>query len=154
MTGTLNRHSKLRGNNLEDPAEETFRGQRVFCSNRGRRPGCGRTIPLFLSSVIPRHTLTAPLLWLVLLRLLAGASLQSAAQALPMPAESLRGACRRLRRLLDAVRTALCRVTKPPGNSSHSLPLLQTIEHLQAVFAQSDCPLQEYQLRFQKPLMG
>ena len=72
---------------------------------------------LFLSGVLPRHTLNAPLLWRVLRGVLGGASLQSVAQGLPklpMALESLRGACRRLRRRLDAVRTVLCGAQAPP----------------------------------------
>ena len=62
-----------------------LRGQRVFCSNRGRRGGCGRTFSLFLAEVLPRHTFPASLLWQLLVRLLAGASLQAAAESLRLP---------------------------------------------------------------------
>lgn len=153
MTGTLNRHSKLHGNDLADPAGESFRGQRTFCSNRGQRGGCGRTVSIFLCNVLPRHTLTAALLWQVLRSLLRGMSLQSAAQALPLAVDTFRGACRRLRHRLDAVRTVLCGAQAPP-RSAHQLPLLQTLEHLQALFPQSACPLEDYQSRFQQPWMG
>lgn len=153
MTGALNRHSKLHGNDLADPAGKSFRGQRAFCSNRARRGGCGRTVSIFLHRVLPRHTLTAALFWQVLRAMLGGASLQSAAQALPLAVDTFRGACRRLRGRLDAVRTALCGAQRP-APSNQALPLRQTLEHLQAVFPHSAVPFEDYQSRFQLPLMG
>ena len=154
--GTLNRHSRLQGNALDDPAGQSLRGQRAYCSRRGRRGGCGRTVSLFLSGVLPRHTLNAPLLWRVLRGVLGGASLQSVAQGLPklpMALESLRGACRRLRRRLDAVRTVLCGAQAPPLSTRRE-PLHQTLEHLQAVFPHSTTVLEDYQCRFAQPFMG
>jgi len=155
-TGTLNAHSKLYGNNLDDPAGRSLRGQRALCSDRGRRGGCGRTVPFFLSGVLPRHTLNASLFWQVLQKLPGSSSLQSAVQGLPkssMALESFRGACRRLRRRLDALRTVLCGAQAPPP-SSQRVPLHQTLEHLQAVFPQSTCVLADYQYRFGQPFMG
>jgi hypothetical protein len=35
----------------------------VDCSNRGLRGGCGRTFAFFLADILPRHTLTAALVW-------------------------------------------------------------------------------------------
>jgi hypothetical protein len=32
------------------------RGQRAFCSDRGQRGGCGRTVSLFLAVMLPRHS--------------------------------------------------------------------------------------------------
>ena len=59
---------------------------------------------------------------------------------------------RRLRRGLARVRTQLCRVQAPPV-SPQSAPLLQTVAHLQAVFASDPCPTAAFQLRFQRPLL-
>ncbi len=41
-TGTLNRHGSLHGFDDESPQRKTLRARRIFCSNRGRRAGCGR----------------------------------------------------------------------------------------------------------------
>ena len=111
---------------------------------------------IFLCEVLPRHTLSAPLFWRVLKGMLGGASLQSVVQELPklpMALESFRGACRRLRRRLDALRTVLCGAQAPPP-SNQRLPLLQTLEHLQAVFPQSTNVLADYQYHFGQPFMG
>ena len=52
-----------------------------------------------------------------------------------------------------SVRTRLCREQPPPA-STQSDPLLQTVEHLQAVFPRSACPPAEFQLHFQHPFLG
>ena len=53
---TLNRHSKLYGNQVDGSQDGRIqRGQRVWCSNRGQRGGCGRSFSLFLAGVLPRH---------------------------------------------------------------------------------------------------
>lgn len=152
---TLNRHSILRGNDPAHARGQSVRGQRVFCSNRGRRGGCGRTFSLLLAEVLPRHTLSASLLWRWLMELLAGRSLKAAAEKLRLPfaLETVYRLQRGLRRQLHALRTRLCREHQPPA-SSHADPLLQTVQHLQAVFPRSGCPPAEFQLRFQRPLLG
>ncbi len=155
QTETLNRHSFLYGN---DPATKDgclCRGQRVFCSNRGQRGGCGRTFSIFFADILPRHTVSATLLWNLLGQLLAATSVKAAAPSLGLPfaLETLYHLLQRLRQRLDAVRSLLCRQQKPPA-SAQSDPLLQTAEHLQSVFAKSLCPLAGFQQLFQQPLLG
>src|ERR1017187_10691505 len=76
--GTLNRHSHSRGNDPAVADGQTIRGQRAFCSNRGQRGGCGRTFMLCLAEILPRHTLTASLVWQWLVKFLAGLFLKAA----------------------------------------------------------------------------
>ena len=132
-----------------------MRGQRVFCSNRGSRGGCGRTFSFFLAEILPRHTFTASWLWQWLIQWLAGTSLKAAVEKLRLPfaLESVYRLRRKLRQQLDRVRSLLCREQKPP-HSAQSDPVLQTAEHLRAVFARSDCPTATFQLHFQRPLLG
>lgn len=132
-----------------------MRGQRVFCSNRGQRGGCGRTFALFLADILPRHTVRASLLWQLLCRLLTGASLKAAAQSLRLPfaLETLYHLRRRLRRRLAEVRPLLWQQQKPP-TSDDADPLAQTVRHLAALFPSAACPLQEFQRFFARPLMG
>jgi hypothetical protein len=131
------------------------RGQRVFCSNRGRRGGCGRTFSFFLAEVLPRHTFTATLLWQWLLQWLATASLKAAVEKLRLPfaLETVYRLRRRLRQRLDKVRTRLCREQSPPAGAPPD-PLRQTVEHLRAVFPDSACPPVNFQLHFQQPFWG
>jgi hypothetical protein len=127
----------------------------VFCSNRGRRGGCGKTFSLVLAEVLPRHTVTAPLVWRWLLELLAGLSVKAAAETLRLPfaLETIYRLRRRLQRVSDPVRTRLCLEQSPPL-SRQVQPLLQTVEHLRAVFPASACPPADFQLHFQHPFLG
>lgn len=151
----MNRHSRLLGNDLHSPNDRCFRGQRVFCSNRGNRGGCGGTFAFFLAEVLPRHTFTASLLWQWLVKLLAALSLKAAADKmrLPFALETLYRLRRKLRQRLDSLRTRLCREQQPPP-SAQSDPWLQTAEHLQAVFPCVECPPAAFQLHFQRPFLG
>jgi len=127
----------------------------VWCSNRGQRGGCGRSFSIFLAQVLPRHSVTAPWLWKLLCRLMAGSSIKAAVEALapPFALESLYHLLQRLRRRLADLRSRLCREQKAP-DSSRSDPLLQTAEHIQIVFAGAPSAIESFQLRFQRPLMG
>jgi hypothetical protein len=126
----------------------------VFCSPRGRRGGCGRTFSLCFAGVLPRHTFTASLLWQLLIRWLAGASLKAAVEQLKLSfaLETVYRLRRCLRQRLDTIRTRLCREQKPPA-SSHADPLLQAVEHLREVFPRSECALSAFQLHFQRPFL-
>ena len=145
----------LRGNDLAVANGSLVRGQRVFCSDRGQRGGCGKTFSLFFAGVLPRHTFTASLLWALLRALLSGATVKGAAETLPLPfsLESAYGLVRRMRRQLTVVRSWLCREQPPPA-SSQTDPLLQTLEHLQTLFRSDACALAAYQRHFQQPLLG
>jgi hypothetical protein len=151
----LNRHSVLYGNDPFDCSQERARGQRVFCSNRGRRGGCGKTFSIFLADMLPHHTLTATLVWGWLAQRLAGLSAKAAAEkaGLPFALETVYQLGRKLRRTLARLRTLLCRGQAPPS-SAQTDPVLQTVEHLQIVFPRTECPPAAFQLGFQLPFLG
>jgi len=153
--GSLNRHSRSVGNDPLRASGQSFRGQRVFCSNRGQRGGCGRTFSLVLADVLPRHTFTASLLWRWLVAVLAGLSVKAAAEKLRLPfaLETVYRLRRGLRQCLASVRTRLCREQSPPA-SRQTNPLLQTVEHLRRVFSDSECPPAAFQLHFQRPFLN
>jgi hypothetical protein len=143
------------GNDPQAADGEVFRGQRVYCSNRGLRGGCGRTFALFLADILPRHTLRASLVWPWLVQVLAGLSRKAAAEKLRLPfaLETIYRLGRRLRRRVAVWRTRLYREASPSA-SMHADPLRQTLDHLQAVLAGSPCPPADFQLRFQMPFLG
>ena len=153
--GTLNRHSLLKGNDPLCPKGTTNRGQRAYCSTRNHRGGCGRTFAILFAWIMPRHTLTAPILWKCLTKWLTGSSIRSSwiAGGSPMILDSFYHLLQRLRRRMDAVRTALQTLAAAPASHSAD-PLLQTVEHLKRVFTPHACPPEGFQLRFQRPLMG
>lgn len=151
----MNRHSFLYGNDPADAGGERLRGQRIYCSNRGQRGGCGRTFSIFFSDILPRHSVTATLLWKLLCQLFSGCSLKAAAQsqALPFALETLYQLRQRLRLRLGLLRPLLCRKQAAPA-SSDADALLQTVRHFMALFPSTDCPLQEFQLSFARPVLG
>lgn len=108
---TLNRHSLLRGNDPDQPGAQSLRGQRVHCSDRGQRGGCGKTFALLLAEVFPRHTLSASRIWPWLVELLGGLSLKAASEKLRLPfaLESFYRLRRRLGGRLDDLRSRLSR---------------------------------------------
>lgn len=108
-----------------------------------------------LADILPRHTLKASLVWPWLVEVLAGLSVKAAVEklCLPFALETVYRLRRRLQRGLDQVRARLCRKLPPPV-SRQSRPLLQTVEHLRAVFPDSACPPADFQLHFQHPLLG
>jgi hypothetical protein len=110
---------------------------------------------VFLAGVLPRHSVGAPDLGRLLAGGLAGQSLRAAAGSLRLPwaLESLYHMRTRLRRGLAELRGWLCRRGPPPA-SAQTDPLLQTVEHLQQVFAGARCPVSEFQLVFQQPFLG
>jgi hypothetical protein len=74
------------------------RGQRVWCSDRGQRGGCGRSFSVFPAEVLPGGTVRAPALWAFLERLLAGCSIKAAFESLGL-AFALETFCHLLQRL-------------------------------------------------------
>jgi len=145
---SLIRHSILYGNGPPGSEDRVKRGQRVLCSNRDKRRGCGHTFPIFLSDVLPRHTVTATVLWTFIQALLAGLSLRAAAKKLPLALETFYGLRRKMRIKLDILRTRLLGSRSPP-HSKRSDPLLATFELLSTMFAGRSCPLAAFALRFQ-----
>jgi hypothetical protein len=107
---------------------------------------------LFLADILPRHTLTASLVWPWLVNLLAGLSLKAAVEKLRLPfaLETIYRLQRKLKQGLDSVRARLCRRQAPPP-STQTEPLLQTVEHLQTVFSGRPFPPADFQLEFQHP---
>lgn len=152
--GHLNRHGCLRGY-AQEGSERVVRGWRLFCSNRGRRRGCGHTHSILLAECLRRRTLRAGQLWQFLEGLQSGLSIKAAWEKL---ASTFSLECgyrimRALRRVQSRIRTLLCRIQEPPSSLREN-SLGQTIEHLRAVFAQARCPVAAFHLRFQQPLLA
>jgi len=152
---SLNRHSKLYGNDPGNASGQAERGQRVYCSNRGQRGGCGKTFSVFLADILPRHTVRARQVWSLCKELLGGGSIKGAVERLKLPfaLETFYHLLSRLRGRLDVLRAWLCRRQKEP-ESSQSDALLQTVEHFRSVFREAVCPASEFQVVFKQSLMG
>ena len=61
--GNLIRHGFLRGYDDKHQRERTVRAWRIFCSNRNRATGCGRTFSVWAANKVKRLFLTADSLW-------------------------------------------------------------------------------------------
>jgi hypothetical protein len=146
--GTLIRHGFLRGYDERDSQRKTIRARRVFCSNRHRRRGCGRTFSVWNAHKIRRLSLTAHAVWRFLQRAVAG----SIAAASRFVAD-----CRRSDRTWQRIwkrfdlgqsklRTALSACCPPPDQPAESRrPATQVLAHLQAAFPEADCPIADFQ---------
>ena len=81
-------------------AEPAQVGKRLCCSNRFGRTGCGRTVQLYLTKVIPRLHYSASVMFVFVSALLVGSSVVSAFQLATGRVEP-RHAWRWLRRLVQ-----------------------------------------------------
>ena len=61
--GTLIRHGYLRGYDEQHQRQKTVRAWRIFCNNRKRSNGCGRTFSVWVANKIRRLFLTTDGLW-------------------------------------------------------------------------------------------
>lgn len=149
--GNLNGHGFLRGYG-DRGSERVQRGWRIFCSNRHRRKGCGRTYSVLLANFLKRRTVTACRLWKFLDGILSGLSIKTAWEkiASPFSLECGYRLWKKFRSLQSQIRSLLCRKGDPKFSSSKN-PLLQTLEHLRDVFSSSSCPISAFQFHFQTP---
>lgn len=72
--GTINGHGFLRGYS-EDGVAGSLRGRRFYCSNRGRRPGCGRTFSVLMHQCLAGFLVRTPTLACFVLAVVAGGAL-------------------------------------------------------------------------------
>lgn len=147
--GTLIRHGYLRGYDEGDSQRKTVRARRIFCSNRHRRRGCGRTFSVWVADKIRRLSLTTRALW----RFLKSAALGSIAAASRVVADCQRSdrTWQRIWKRFDLgqskLRTALsacCPPPKLPAEPSRR-PATQVLAHLLAAFPNAGCPIAAFQ---------
>ncbi len=152
--GNLNRHGFLRGN-VDKGCELVVRGWRIFCSDRGRRRGCGRTHSILLASCLRRRTIRSPNLWKFLEGLVSGLCVKRAWEKLASDLTLKYGyrMARAMQRAHSKIRTLLYRVKPPPVVASNH-PLEQTGCHLREVFPKAACPVSAFHLNFQQPFLG
>jgi hypothetical protein len=146
--GALIRHGFLRGYDEGDSQRKTIRAWRLFCSNRQRRRGCGRTFSVWIADKIRRLSLTTHAVWRFLQHAVAG----SIVAAMRVVAD-----CRRSDRTWQRIwkrfdlgqsklRTTLSACCPPPDRPAKSRrPATQVFAHLQAAFPDADCPIAAFQ---------
>ena len=142
QTGALIGHGHLRGYS-ERGSECVVRGRRVFCSNRGRRTGRGRTFSVTLATVLCGFLVRTLTLWNFASAVVRGLSRRAAWLLAAGSALSLTSGYRLWRRLGTAqcaLRARLCRELPAPPSTARE-PLAQLFAHLGLVVGSGDAPL-------------
>ena len=153
LIGFLILHGYQKGYDKTGRAPDSMRGHRIFCSNRKKRNGCGRTICILLSSILKHFTIDAGTLWDFINFILKGHN----------KAEGFRNilymfsisTAYRLWSIFcfnqSFIRTLLHKISKPPDGKNFN-PLLQTIEHLKIIGGELMSPISSFQHRFQSSI--
>ena len=152
--GFLNRHDWIYGNDPACASGNVCRGRRAYCSKRGRRGGCGRTISFLFGWIVPGHSWNCSFLDRIFESLRGGSSAQGAWQCggCGLSLSGLYHLIQRLRKQTDRLRVRLCGCCSPPDGNSRD-PLLETLLHLKTAFAAGVSSM-AFQMRFQTSLMG
>jgi hypothetical protein len=152
QTGLLIFHGALLGYGAQG-SERQKRGHRVFCSNRFRKRGCGKTFSVLFSLLLKARIIPAKLVASYLSTVLAGACRHAAWLSL-RHGFSLESGYRLWRDWVASqayLRTWLCRKIPPPHPKRLGDGLTQTWEHLRTAFAGRPCPVAAFQEHFQQP---
>lgn len=152
QTGFLNFHGALMGYGCQG-SERQKRGYRVFCSNRFRKRGCGRTFSVLFSLLLKARMIPAALVASFLSMVLAGACRHAAWLSL-RHGFSLESGYRIWREWVSNqayLRTWLCHKIPPLRPDCVGDGLSQTWDHLRRAFAGRPCPVAAFQENFQQP---
>ena len=153
--GTVNAHGYLRGYSA-DGKPDGVRGIRFYCSNRGNKTGCGRTMSVLIKTFIATFSVTTRLLSFFAESVLQGLSVRAAWLLACSKQFSERSGYRLWDRILGSLphlRTVLLRAGRPPSTSkAHPLSqvLLQIAKHVPIT---SDC-FGAFQYRFQSGIFN
>lgn len=152
QTGHLIFHGALVGYGGQG-SERQKRGHRVFCSNRHRKRGCGKTFSVLFSLLLKARIIPAALVVSFIGTVLAGAC-QHAAWLSLAHGFSLESGYRIWRDWMASqayLRTWLCRKIPPPRPECVGDGMAQTWDHPRRAFAGRPCPVAAFQEDFQQP---
>jgi len=151
--GFLILHGYLHGYADTKVSHRIIRGRRIFCSNRKKRCGCGRTFSLLASNVIKHFMISAHTLWRFLEKFKDGLSIADAFRksGSNMRISSAYRLFNRFRFNQPGIRSFLSRISPPPQLQQVKDPLIQTIVHLGAAF--NVFPVAAFQHAFQAPFL-
>lgn len=151
QVGSLIRHGFLRGYDQEQLRGKTVRARRVFCNNRQRAAGCGRTFSVWIADKIKRLFLTADSLWEFLQQAVRTGNKLQAFRSLEsrLSDSAAYRIWKRFDKAQSAIRTALNTLCKPPQIASKQ-PAELTLAHLLAAFDQHPLgPIAAFQVTLQ-----
>lgn len=149
LSGCLILHGYLYGYSDRGDAR-IRRGHRIYCSNRFKKGGCGKTFSVLTATVLPGFTIGAHGLWRFLENIKKGLN---PARAFRMAGCSMApsGAYRLVKKFIAVqtrIRSFVSRIKDPPPAQVQS-PAIQTILHLQSSFGDTACPITDFQYHFQ-----
>ena len=149
--GTLILHGYLYGYDLKTANRRAVRGRRVFCSNRNRKAGCGRTFSLLQAGRIKRLIIRTRDLWSFLTNIVNGMNVFRAfgALAAPLSTTSIYRLYKRIYLHQYKIRTMLLKRRPAPENIPATNPLIKTIVHIKSVFKRRTDPIAAFQSTFQ-----
>lgn len=151
--GTLNQHGTLYGYDAA-AKKKTVRAQRLLCSNRHRRPGCGRTWSVWLADKFRRVSISADLLW----KFLNGVVHTGIREALrrvaeyPLQERTWRRIWNRFNNAKCQLRTTLWACCSPPDDVAPAAthrPAAHVLAHVQTAFPKAQCPITSFQQTLQ-----
>ena len=150
--GTLIKHGFLRGYDTDHQLHKTIRAARVYCSNRNRSLGCGRTFSLWMADKVKRLFLSANTLWQFLTQAAANNNKMAAFRSLQsgLSDSAPYRIWKRFSLAQSSIRTALISICEPPQVESKH-PAQLTIAHLQKAFVKHALsPIAALAVNFQK----
>ena len=133
--GSLIKHGFLRGYDSDQPHSKAVRAARVFCSNRNRTTGCGRTFSVWMAEKIKYCFLSADSLWRFLKQAVTSGNKIDAFRKLKsgLSDSAAYRFWKRFSNAQFAIRTALAGLCEPPQIES-DCPAKLTLAHLQKAF--------------------
>jgi len=149
--GTLISHGRLYGYQFRNHSNRVLRGFRLFCSNRYRRKGCGRTFSVWLAWKLYRSLLNAMDVWRFICGLLDGQAPQTIARHMMINTSNASAyrLCARLKRAQFGLRTILQGLSSVSAiHRSLPWPWLLPYDHLRQLHP--DDAIQWLQYQFQK----
>jgi len=154
-TGTLILHGYLFGYDLGVYSKRVLKGRRIFCSNRNRKQGCGKTFSVFKADRLKRFSIQTSGLWSFLKNIAGGMNLFQAFRSLgiALKTTSIYRLYNRIYLGQHKIRTLLLKRSPAPQDIQHKNPLIKTIAHLKLAFQGSADPLAAFQSTFQSSLL-
>lgn len=145
------------------PGGKQKKAHRVFCSNRNRRPGCGRTFAVRMAMVIQKLAISTKQLWSFLNNICAGIPIKHALGMQQPPFDKLKTPhystasiyrlYQRFKLRQHTIRTKLLELAQPPPVNNSTNPIRQTTEHLRTAFSDQPCPISAFQHHFQTAIL-
>ena len=151
LAGFLILHGFLYGYSEQGTVIRIKRGHRIFCSNRDKKQGCGKTFSIMNSGFIKNCMISATSIWKFLNKIKNGRSLANAFRqsGSDMKESSIYRIFREFKRKQSRIRTFLTQIKDPPEITHTNNPAIQTICHLASVFEDNACPISQFQYDFQ-----